>query len=84
MFGLLSGTFIEILIKIRQKGVEGYGTKREIKHDNSKFDATRFTFGDSDATGMDVSGMVVAGFACPLARCTALESSRSLEVLERS
>ena len=28
---LTAGTFIEILIKIRQKGVEGYGTKREIK-----------------------------------------------------
>ncbi len=28
---LTMGTFIEILIKIRQKGVEGYGTKRNIK-----------------------------------------------------
>ena len=28
---LTLGTFIEILIKIRQKGVEGYGTKRNIK-----------------------------------------------------
>lgn len=28
---LTFGTFIEILIKIRQKGVEGYGTKRDIK-----------------------------------------------------
>ena len=28
---LTFGTFIEILIKIRQKGVEGYGTKRNIK-----------------------------------------------------
>ncbi len=28
---LTMGTFIEILIKIRQKGVEGYGTKRKIK-----------------------------------------------------
>ena len=28
---LTAGTFIEIIIKIRQKGVEGYGTKRNIK-----------------------------------------------------
>ena len=28
---LTAGTFIEIVIKIRQKGVEGYGTKRDIK-----------------------------------------------------
>ena len=33
---LTLGTFIEIIIKIRQKGVEGYGTERSVKPELSK------------------------------------------------